>query len=128
MLVDGSELPWRRLTGVGAATVREVGLGFKLNHRADEDPERFSVLAIHSGALSLAWICAASTRAAGVAPERAYSAVPRACEIDPDTTGEHVYTIDGDLYRADGPLEVGLGPPSASSARRSDADTMTGLR
>ena len=33
--------------GVGAATVREVGLGFKLNHRADDDVERFGVLAIH---------------------------------------------------------------------------------
>ena len=42
-------LPDRRFTGIGAATVREVGLGFKLNHRADEDADRFSVLAIHAG-------------------------------------------------------------------------------
>jgi diacylglycerol kinase (ATP) len=111
VLVDGTELPWRRLTGLGAATVREVGMGFKLNHRADEDPQRFSVLAIHSGALSLALDLVPVHQGRGVAPERAYSAVASRLEIFPDTTGEHLYTIDGDLYRAVGPLEVGLGPP-----------------
>jgi hypothetical protein len=47
----------------------------------------------------------------GVAPGRAYSAVASRLQIHPDTTGEHIYTIDGDLYRAHGPLEVTLGPP-----------------
>jgi diacylglycerol kinase (ATP) len=40
--VDGERLPRTRFVGVNAATVREVGLGFKLNHRADDDPERFA--------------------------------------------------------------------------------------
>jgi len=35
---------WATLLGLGAATVSEVGLGFKLNHRADDHPGRFSVL------------------------------------------------------------------------------------
>jgi diacylglycerol kinase (ATP) len=111
VVVDGTELPWRRLTGVGAATVREVGLGFKLNHRADEDPQRFSVLAIHSGPLSLAMDMVPVHQGRGVAPGRAYSAVASRLQIHPDTAGEHIYTIDGDLYRARGPLEVTLGPP-----------------
>jgi diacylglycerol kinase (ATP) len=110
VLVDGGELPWRRLTGVSAATVREVGMGFKLNHRADEDPQRFSVLAIHSGALSLSMDMIPVHQGRGVAPERAYSAVASRLQILPDTTGEHIYTIDGDLYRAVGPLEVVVGP------------------
>src|SRR4029077_13965440 len=53
VLVDGTLLPQRRFVGIGAATVREVGLGFKLNHRADDDPERFGVLAIHAGPMVL---------------------------------------------------------------------------
>jgi diacylglycerol kinase (ATP) len=110
VVVDGGELPWRRLTGVGAATVREVGLGFKLNHRADEDPQRFAVLAIHSGAISLGLDLVPVHQGRGVAPQRAYSAIASRLEILPESTGEHIYTIDGDLYRASGPLEVALGP------------------
>ena len=30
--------------------------------------------------------------------------------IEPDA-GESIYTIDGDLYRSPGPLEITLGPP-----------------
>jgi diacylglycerol kinase family enzyme len=111
VLVDGSELPWRRLTGVGAATVREVGLGFKLNHRADEDPDRFSVLAIHSGPLSLSLDLVPVHQGKGVAPERAFSAVASRLDIHPDASGEHIYTVDGDLYRGTGPIQVSVGPP-----------------
>ena len=96
---------------MGAATVREVGLGFKLNHRADEDPQRFAVLAIHAGALPLAMDLLPVHQGRGVAPERAFSALASRLELQPDFQGEYVYTIDGDLYRATGALEVGLGPP-----------------
>ena len=34
-------IEWPDFITIGAATVREVGLGFKLIHRADDDPERF---------------------------------------------------------------------------------------
>jgi diacylglycerol kinase family enzyme len=110
VLVEGQALPWKSLTGVGAATVREVGLGFKLNHRADEDPDRFSVLAIHAGPVTLAADLVPVHRGLGIDPRRAYSAVASTLVIEPDE-GEISYTIDGDLYRATGPLEIGLGPP-----------------
>ena len=54
MRVDGQPLEQTALVGLMAGTVREVGLGFKLVHRADDDPERFGVLAIHAPPLSLA--------------------------------------------------------------------------
>jgi diacylglycerol kinase family enzyme len=107
--VDGQPLPWRTLTGLSAATVREVGMGFKLNHRADEDPDRFSVLAIHAGALSLAVDLVPVHLGQGIAPARAWSAVAGKMLIEPDD-GENLYTVDGDLYRSSGPLEVGIGP------------------
>jgi diacylglycerol kinase (ATP) len=107
--VEGQALPWRALTGVGVATVREVGLGFKLNHRADEDPDRFSVLAIHSGPIRLAADLLPVHQGRGIAPRRAYSAVAQRMVIQPDQP-ETSYTIDGDLYKARGPIAIDLGP------------------
>ena len=109
VLVDGTALPWHRLTGVGAATVREVGLGFKLNHRADEDPERFAVLAIHGSAVSLSLDLAPVHRGSGISPKRAYSVLGRSLRVEP-AAGGCVYTIDGDLYRSKGAISVDLGP------------------
>jgi diacylglycerol kinase (ATP) len=109
VVVEGQALPWKSLTGVGAATVREVGLGFKLNHRADEDPNRFSVLAIHAGPVTLAADLVPVHRGLGIDPRRAWSAVASTLTIEPEEA-EISYTIDGDLYRASGPLEIGVGP------------------
>jgi diacylglycerol kinase (ATP) len=103
-------LPDRRFTGIGAATVREVGLGFKLNHRADERVDRFSVLAIHAGPLSLSRDLVAVHRGRGISPQRAHSELATTMRIEPDS-GESIYTIDGDLYRSPGPIDITLGPP-----------------
>jgi diacylglycerol kinase family enzyme len=113
--VDGQVLDRTRFVGVGAATVREVGLGFKLNHRADDDPERFGVLAIHSPPLALVADLRAVHDGRGIDPSRAYSAVASTLEVVPESApgkqpGEMSYTIDGDLYRSVGPLRITLGP------------------
>jgi diacylglycerol kinase (ATP) len=109
VVVDGQPMPWRRLTGVGAATVREVGLGFKLNHRADEDLEKFGFLAIHGGAVALGLDLVPVHRGVGVSPKRAYSGLGRSLRVEPDD-GDCLYTIDGDLYRSKGAISVDLGP------------------
>ena len=109
VFVDGEILPWTALLGLGAATVREVGLGFKLNHRADDHPGRFSVLAIHSSPLGLTWDLRAVRQGRGMSPRRAWSAVATRLVIEPDEP-ETLYTVDGDLYRARGNLSVELGP------------------
>jgi diacylglycerol kinase family enzyme len=113
--VDGELLPRTRFVGVNAAVVREVGLGFKLNHRADDDPERFGVLAIHASPLSLIADLAAVHGGRGIAPARAFSAVASTLEITPRAEGsqptEMSYTIDGDLYRVSAPsLKLSVGP------------------
>jgi diacylglycerol kinase (ATP) len=108
VLVDGQPLTWQRLTGVGAATVREVGLGFKLNHRADEDPERFCVLAIHGNAVALGFDLPAVHAGRGISPKRAQCGLGRALRIE--APGAFSYTVDGDLYRSTGTLAVDLGP------------------
>lgn len=112
VIVDGKSLDRTELTAVGAGTVREVGLGFKLYHRADDDPDRFGVLAIHSGALALVSDLWGVRTGRGIAPDHAYSAVASRLEIEPAETGAP-YTIDGDLYRMDGPLQIAVGPKLA---------------
>jgi diacylglycerol kinase family enzyme len=109
VFVDGEILPWNALLGLGAATVSEVGFGFKLNHRADDHPGRFSVLAIHSSPLGLTWDLPAVRQGRGISPRRAWSAVATRLVIEPDEP-ETQYTVDGDLYHAHGNLSVELGP------------------
>jgi diacylglycerol kinase (ATP) len=109
VVVDGQPLPWRRLTGVGAATVREVGLGFKLNHRADDDFERFGVLAIHGSAVGLSLDLAPVRWGKGISPRRAYSSLGRSMRVEA-AAGDCAYTVDGDLYRSRGAISVDLGP------------------
>jgi diacylglycerol kinase (ATP) len=109
VLVDGAALPFQSLSALSAATVREVGMGFKLNHRADDDPERFAVLAIHAGPLALFPDVIAVKTGRGVSPSRAYSAVASSLDIEP-ADPETSYTIDGDLYRTAGPLHIAVGP------------------
>jgi diacylglycerol kinase family enzyme len=109
VVVDDKVLEFPDLVAVGAGFVREVGLGFKLFDRADDDPDRFAVLAIHSGALALfpdLWSIRAGR---GIARRRAFSEVATRVEITGEDA-EMVYTIDGDIYRAPGPLPIGAGP------------------
>jgi len=112
VVVDDTALEFPDLMAVGASFVREVGLGFKLFDRADDDPDRFAVLAIHSGALALFPDLWAVRKGRGIAARRAFSGIARRVEIT-DHDPEMAYTIDGDIYRAAGPLPVTAGPPIA---------------
>ena len=103
-------LPFTSLSALSASTVREVGLGFKLNHRADEDPDKFSVLAITAGAAALGLDLWAVWRGRGISPRRAHSAVGSTLLIEPAQKTDWPYTIDGDLYHTQGPLILKVGP------------------
>src|SRR5581483_4787054 len=107
--IDGQALPWADFVSIGAATVSQVGLGFKLIHRADEDPERFGVVAIHAGPLSLVRDLVPVRAGRGLAASHAFSAVASSMHIAP-SDGAMAYTIDGDLYRIEGPLTISAGP------------------
>ena len=107
---DGKRLDISDLMAVGASTVREVGLGFKLFPRADDDPDRFAVLAIHAGVLSLVRDLPAVRFGRGIAPARARSDLGATLDVEAETPEDSAYTIDGDLYRAAGPLRVSVGP------------------
>jgi len=108
--VDGAPLEQTAFVGLLAGTVREVGLGFKLVHRADDDPERFGVLAMHSAVLSLSLDVWAVRRGRGISASRAFSAVASQMDVK-SKNGAMAYTIDGDLYRTHEPVAISLGPP-----------------
>ena len=116
-----------------AGTVREVGLGFKLVHRADDDPERFGVLAMHSGILSLALDVPAVRNGRGISTSRAFSAVASEMQVH-SKNGAMAYTIDGDLYRTHESVAISLGPhidflrPPSALIVRPPGDTMGGQR
>ena len=110
--IDGEVLKYTDFTAIGAGTVREIGLGFKLIHRADDDPERFAVLAIHAGARALVPDLFAVRIGRGVHPQRASSAIASRVDIEP-AEPDTPYTIDGDLYRTQGSLQITVGPQVA---------------
>lgn len=129
--IDGKVLERTSFVGVGAATVREVGMGFKLNHRADDDPERFGFLAIHARPVALIPDFVSVYAGRGIAPRHAMSAVASHLRVVPKD-GTMAYTIDGDIYRADGPLDIAIGPairfvrPSGALIVAPRSDTMVG--
>jgi len=131
--VDGTVLEQTAFIGLLVGTVREVGMGFKLVHRADDDPERFGVLAMQSGVLSLALDVPAVRTGRGIAASRAYSAVASQMHIQ-SKNGSMAYTIDGDLYRTDEPVAISLGPhidflkPPSALIVRPRGDTMGAQR
>ena len=107
--VDDQALPHTHLTGIGAATVTEVGFRFKLHHRADEDPTRMEVLAIHGGPLALLRDLLDVRLGRGISRKRATSMLASRLDIAPEAA-ESAYTLDGGLYSRRGPLAVELGP------------------
>lgn len=109
VLIEGEALPGLRFTAISAATVREVGLGFKLNHRADEDPDRFNVVVIKADPVALLADLLPVQFGQGIAASRADSRLATWVRLEPDRPGM-AYTIDGDMYRSQGPLDLRIGP------------------
>jgi diacylglycerol kinase (ATP) len=122
--VDGTTLDRTTFVGLAAGTVREVGLGFKLIHRADDDLERFGVLAIHAPPLSLLPDFWGVHAGRGVSPRRAFSAVASTLEITPRDGGGFAYTIDGDLYRSPIGPTISFVKPTTALIVANRGDTM----
>ncbi len=107
--IDGTSLKRTDWTGIGVGTVSEIGFRFKLNHRADDDPERMGGVAIHGGPLSLLLDVVDVLLGRGLSPKRATGFVADRLVIEPEAP-ETLYTLDGDLYSAQGTVTVEVGP------------------
>jgi diacylglycerol kinase family enzyme len=107
--IDGDRLPRTHLTGVGAATVSEIGFRLKLHHRADDDPDRMGGLVIHGSPVSLLLDLVDVRLGRGLSPKRATSFVAKQLAIEP-LEAESAYTLDGDLYTSKCTVTVQVGP------------------
>jgi len=105
--IDGELLDPETFTAISAATVAQVGMGFKLNHRADEDLDRMSVVAAR--ALPNLWDIVSVARGKGLSPRRASTHVAAHLRLLPENE-TMIYTIDGDMYRTENELVVSTGP------------------
>ena len=108
VFVDGEPMPWRALTGIIAGTVKQVGMGFRLNQLAHDELDRFNVTLIHAGALALIPDLAAVRVGMGIRETHAKTTLTSEVRIQPQDGLE--YTIDGDLYQTEGPLVMSPGP------------------
>ncbi len=105
--IDGDLLDPETFTAISAATVTQVGMGFKLNHRADEDLNRMSVVAAR--ALPNLWDIVSIARGKGISQRRASTHVAAQMRLLPEND-TMIYTIDGDMYRTENELVVQTGP------------------
>ncbi|MEM9696664.1 MAG: diacylglycerol kinase family protein, partial [Myxococcota bacterium] len=106
---DGSSFPERDYFTVGASTCGQIGLGFKPFYMAGTVPDQVHMLGVH---------CTTGEFIAGLpniwqgrtlGGDKTYERVTDHAILEPseDTVP---YTLDGDIYVHEGPLEVRCGP------------------
>lgn len=109
LVVDGVLWPTRRYFSVGAGTVDQIGLGFRPFYRANESAETLHVLGIHTSAVGFVVALPRIHLGRGMGPRKVREALAKEITLrTPDGVVE--FMIDGDLHRAEGPLEVRVGP------------------
>jgi diacylglycerol kinase family enzyme len=108
--VDGEELPEDHFTMLVAATVANVGLGVRITYRAEEDAERFHMIASALPARSLARQFGRTFRGRPLRGPQHHDLLARRAEI---TFAEpQPCTVDGELLRATR-VELAAGEPVA---------------
>lgn len=107
--VEGRPLELDRFTVLGAASVRDVGLGFRPFHSAGSDPERFHFLASAAGALRLALDLPAFRM--GVDPPRSCLSHHPARQVSLRFPEPQPWSIDADLHPPSRSLEIEASEP-----------------
>jgi diacylglycerol kinase family enzyme len=106
--VDGEAWARKDFAAVAAASVTEIGLGFKPFYRTLEKPDHFAVLGIHCTPLALALELRRVHRGQAIRRDRTISQVAR--EVRLQAEEPFSYTIDGDLYGGARDLVLATGP------------------
>jgi diacylglycerol kinase family enzyme len=109
LTVDDEVHPPRRYTVLGAATVEQVGLGFRPFTRAGECADQFQVFAFHGSTQSLVRQLPRIRRGLPMVKGLGFDPVARRLQIE--TAGEPIaYALDGDLREGGPKVVVELGP------------------
>jgi diacylglycerol kinase family enzyme len=107
--VDEEQHPPRRYTVLGAATVEQVGLGFRPFARASECVDQFQMFAFHGSTQSLVRQLPRIRRGQPIAKGLGFDPLARRLQIE--TGGEPIpYALDGDVHEGGADLLVELGP------------------
>ncbi len=106
---DGSAFPPRDYLAVGASTCSQIGLGFQPFFRSADAPEGFHILGIHGSAPEFIQRLPKVWQGKALGSAYAYEKVTDRAVLQPRHGYVH-YTLDGDVYEHEGPLEVSIGP------------------
>ncbi len=107
--VDGSAWPTERYLLILAGTVEQVGLGFTPFFRVARGVDGFHVLGVHGSPTAVVARLHRVWRGRHLGDAVATEALATVATLEcPE--GVVPYFLDGDLYRADGRLEVTVGP------------------
>lgn len=105
---DDDIWPRRDYTSVLAATIDQIGLGFRPFIRCEEKPGSFHLLGLTAGPFGIVRELPNIRMGRPLAPEHGLSRVTDSVEISSDTP--ITYTIDGDMHTSNGPVTLETGP------------------
>jgi len=105
---DGRSWEAEEFTAVMAASIEQIGLGFRPFNRCREQPGKFNVIGITCSALGVASELPRIRLGQLIAAQKARSEIASEVVFEPDETLH--FTIDGDLHHSDGPVKLSTGP------------------
>jgi len=106
---DGTLFPERDYFTVGASTCSQIGLGFKPFYRSGETPDRYHMLGIHTSVAGFIAGLPNVWRGRTLGGHKTYERLTESATLIP-SEGTIPYTLDGDVYIHEGPLELACGP------------------
>jgi diacylglycerol kinase family enzyme len=106
--VDGEKWEPEEYFAVMAATIVDIGLGFKPFVKAAESLDRFGVIGVVTNALGVSLALPGMALARPLNPKKFLDAAARRVVFETD--GPLKYTVDGDIYETGTRLELRTGP------------------
>lgn len=108
-LPGSKDFPERDYLCIAAATVDQIGLGFRPFYRADHAPGCFHILGIHTTPLGFVKKMGDVWRGKPMGEDHTYECVTDRAILHA-TSGSVRYVLDGDIHEHRGPLEMRTGP------------------
>jgi diacylglycerol kinase (ATP) len=109
MTVDDDVHPERRYVVVGAATIDQVGLGFRAFPRVTEGRNQFQLFAFHGSLQSLARHLPRLRRGQPVTKGLGFEPLAKLLQLRTDGA-PITYALDGDIYETTSEITVAIGP------------------
>jgi diacylglycerol kinase family enzyme len=110
VVVDGDLWACEDFITVAAAVVKQIGLGFTPFYRADERPDAFAVLGIHTSAFGFVSELPRILAGKPMRRDKVIDAVASEVTFSPVDEPTLEYMVDGDTYDCSGSLTLKTGP------------------